>query len=72
MTMDYVMTGNLRNAPWVVCGHYSDKHALNILCKNPHRFVLCPDPYCRICRDADGEIRTGWDDAETGDSHAIR
>jgi hypothetical protein len=23
---------------------------------------LCPDPYCRICKDATGEIRDGLDD----------
>ena len=33
-------------------------------CRRP-RFVhsadVCPDPYCRICKDETGEVRHGWD-----------
>jgi hypothetical protein len=31
--------------------------------------VICPDPYCRVCKDEDGEIRYGWDDQPYGDRH---
>lgn len=59
--------------PLVVCGYaLEEPHTICILCKEPHLFVLCPDPYCRICRDETGEIRIGWDDAEPGETHAVR
>lgn len=66
------MSGELKDAPIVMCSYLEGAHVMNVVCKDPHRFVLCPDPYCRVCRDQDGEIRDGWEDAEIGETHAVR
>lgn len=26
-----------------------------------HGNIICPDPYCRVCKDETGEVRDGWD-----------
>ena len=30
---------------------------------------LCPDPYCRICKDESGEVRDGLDDEPCVQEH---